>query len=229
MIDLFIDESGSMTCEFAEYNPYFIISILKVDNKKVLKRAFRRFVSKHFEELKKSPKANKMFNNGKFIELKGSALTGKLKRDFIKYFSKFNDCFNLFLIKIDNSKIDKKFYTNTARAFNYAIKLALTYFINCGYIPKGQKMFLQIDERNQSTDSRSSLEDYLNTELHLASDLTNEIKVSYFDSSNNILIQMSDIFANLEFSRLQTGSYVEEFNLLEETGILKKEFVFPKN
>lgn len=45
--------------------------------------------------------------------------------------------------------------------------------------------------------------------------------VKYFDSANNDLIQLVDVFSNLYYSHLQTGAYEEEFNKLEKAGILK--------
>lgn len=52
--------------------------------------------------------------------------------------------------------------------------------------------------------------------------------VSYFDSANNSLIQIADVFANFYYSHLQTGAYTEEFQRLKENGILKFIFEFPK-
>ena len=52
--------------------------------------------------------------------------------------------------------------------------------------------------------------------------------VAYFDSSNNALIQIADVFANLYYSHLQTGAYTEKFQKLKDAGILKFVFEFPK-
>ena len=87
---------------------------------------------------------------------------------------------------------------------------------------------LQIDERNVKTDARRSLEDYLSIELCLKQNLYKKIQVSYFDSCDNSLVQLSDFFANLYFSYL-VGSqkYRKVIQNLKETKILRDDFVFP--
>lgn len=55
-----------------------------------------------------------------------------------------------------------------------------------------------------------------------------KFEVKYFDSSDNKLIQVADVFANLFYSHLQTGAYEEEFSKLEKEGMLKFIFEFPK-
>lgn len=72
------------------------------------------------------------------------------------------------------------------------------------------------------------LENYLNTELSMNGTTTGKFDVSYFDSSNNSLIQIADVFANLYFSHLQTGAYEDEIQKLKDSGILKFIFEFPK-
>ncbi|MCR5307677.1 MAG: hypothetical protein K6E24_01600, partial [bacterium] len=72
------------------------------------------------------------------------------------------------------------------------------------------------------------LENYLNTELAMNNTTTGKFQVEYFDSSNNTLIQVADVFANLYYSHLQTNGYEEELKELEEQNILKMIFEFPK-
>jgi hypothetical protein len=55
-----------------------------------------------------------------------------------------------------------------------------------------------------------------------------KFSVTYYDSSDNNLIQIADIFANLYYSHLQTGGYADEIKKLENAGILKFVFEFPK-
>lgn len=40
--------------------------------------------------------------------------------------------------------------------------------------------------------------------------INGKFDVTYFDSSNNSLIQIADVFANLLYSHLQTGGYDDE-------------------
>ncbi|MBQ1959848.1 MAG: hypothetical protein II354_05400, partial [Firmicutes bacterium] len=76
-------------------------------------------------------------------------------------------------------------------------------------------------------ETKHFLENYLNTELLLAGIIEDECKVSYFDSANNIIIQIADVFANLMFSQLKTGAYTEEFEKMKDDGYIKNIFNFP--
>lgn len=51
----YIDESGSMTKKDINYykNKYFVICLIMPKNKDRLRRAFKRFISSNFDELKK--------------------------------------------------------------------------------------------------------------------------------------------------------------------------------
>ena len=57
--------------------------------------------------------------------------------------------------------------------------------------------------------------------------ITGKFKVEYFDSTNNSLIQIADVFANIYYSHLQTEAYNEEIKSLKDKGILKFTFIFP--
>lgn len=226
MEKLFIDESGSMTVQHSDKNPYFVISIVRVKNPKQLKKVFSRFVSKYLNDLRECDRGKAMFNGDAFKELKGSALTPELKRSFINYFCR-NDYFEVFYIVADNRRILPRLYKSTARAFNYLLKLALEYFIKCGYITS-DKLDIQIDERNEKTFSRHFLLEYINTELFNTGVINDECCVQYFDSANNKLIQMADVLANIYYSYLITGNYENEIQKMKREGYLKFVFEFPK-
>lgn len=51
--------------------------------------------------------------------------------------------------------------------------------------------------------------------------------VTYFDSANNKIVQIADVFANLYYSRLLTGGYADEIDTMKTNGCLKKVFKFP--
>ena len=225
MVNLYLDESGSMTCDYSKTHPYFVVSILYAKNITKLKRLYKRFVSKNLNRLKIAD-SGKMFRGEDFHELKGSEFTPSLKKDFINFFSK-DDSFQLFYIEIDNEKVESKYYKNTARAFNYIVVLALKYFIKHGFLPKGEQYQIQIDERNQRADARKSLEDYLYSELYLADATAEGVDVTYFDSANNIIIQRADVFANIYYSELRTGNYSDSLNLMKNNRILTHVFKFP--
>lgn len=222
---LYIDESGTMTVSHNKTHPYFIISIVRAKNVDKLKRIYKRFVSSHKEELKKADQRGLMFNGLKFLELKGNCFTPKLKREFVNFFCK-NNYFELFYIVAENSRITSKFYENTARAFNYLIRLALEYYIQNGYL-SDDGLILQLDERNEKTETKHFLENYLQTELGLRDIVKNDCRVKYFDSANNCIIQIADVFSNLYFSELKTSAYTNEIEQMKENGYLKHIFEFP--
>ena len=69
---------------------------------------------------------------------------------------------------------------------------------------------------------------YLNTELVVGGSARGHFSVTYFDSADNRLIQVADIFANLLYSEEQTGQYGRELGMLRKAGMLKYIFDFPK-
>ena len=227
MEHLYIDESGSMTVSYCDVHPYFIIAVVRVKNVNKLKQVHSRFVSKHIEELRECNARRKgsMFRDGRFSELKGAFLSPELKRSFVDYLCR-NDLFEIFYIVADNSKVSPSLYENTARGFNYLLKLALGYWFKQGYLCD-DGLLIQIDERNEKTESKHFLETYLNTEFLTSGALKHETRVTYFDSSKNRLIQIADVFANLLYSDLKTGSYSKQFDYMKDNGYLRHIFRFP--
>ena len=188
---LYIDESGSMTTKYVKHFPYFVISVVRVFNREALKRKLKIFISKNYELLKDADKENKMFLNGKFVELKGVALTYDLKIKLSNYL--LNYCRGLFevnIILIKNKNIVPKTYDNTARAFNYFINLFMTNKLHKGdYLCDDYE--IQIDERNTKTNAQKSMEDYLSIDLTMKQELAKSISIKYYDSCRNNLIQTS--------------------------------------
>ena len=91
------------------------------------------------------------------------------------------------------------------------------------------ELFLQIDERNVKTDSKFSLEDYLNQELLLNDNLLDNVLVKYFDSSQNCFIQIADVFSNIMYSNLITkGAYKKELENLQQNKYILPPFIFPQ-
>lgn len=224
---LYIDESGTMTTSHSNDFPYFLIAVLRVFDSKSLKRKIKHFVSKHYEELKVSDTEGKMFKDGEFQELKGSSLTPFLKIALANYLMGCSNLFQIDIITIQNKKVKPETYENTARAFNYFLDLFITYKVRKGEYPCDEYL-LQIDERNVKNDARRSLEDYLSIELCLKQELIKKATVSYFDSCNNSLIQLSDFFSNLYYSYLmKPKNYGPLIKKLKTNGVLKNGFVFP--
>lgn len=224
-MNLYIDESGSIN---ATRNKNFIISVVIPTDTKKLSKVHKRFVSKYMDRLKELDENNKMFTeDGDFKELKGSCFDKEMKLNFLNYFCR-NDLLKIRYIILNNEKLDSRFTKNKARTFNYLMKLFLTNTINKKII-KSENIFLQIDERNVKTDSKFSLEDYLNQELVLHSNLVKDVKVEYFDSSNNRLIQIADVFSNIRYSDIVTGgAYKGIIMKLKSEKYILSDFKFPE-
>ncbi|MCT7728916.1 MAG: DUF3800 domain-containing protein, partial [Lactobacillus iners] len=148
-----------------------------------------------------------------------------MKQKFVKFFSKKKHL-EIYYIRIKNYKLSDNFCKNTARVFNYVIRLALQYLIQNNFLEQDD-IHLQLDERNEKTETIHFLENYLNTELSLGGTTKGKFTVNYFDSSNNKFIQIADVFSNLFYSQLHTGGYGDEIQLLKNNDILKFVFVFP--
>ncbi len=224
-MNLYIDESGSINTN--GIYP-FIIGIVMPTDAAALKRVYKRFISKYYNDLKKLDNSNKMFRkDGTFLELKGACFNKNMKLNFINYFCR-NNLFQVRYIVLDNKKIESKFVENKARTFNYLINLFLenSYHTN---LVKDKELFLQIDERNVKTNSKYSLEDYLNQSLYLEKNLINKAHVSYFDSSQNCIIQIADVFSNIKYSDYASnGGYKNVLKKLNKSHYILKDFSFPK-
>ena len=232
MQHLYVDESGSMTTDYSDSFPFFVICILKVKNIKLLKKRFKRFISKNMEELKSIDTGNKMFKDGSFCELKGSSLTPSFKKKAVTYFVNSSDIFEIHTIQIKNAGVKPVTYNNTARAFNFFIDLFLTYRFSSN-IFENDDYHIHIDERNVKTEAKQTLEDYLATEFVLKNENMTSVRVDYVNSCNNCLIQLSDLFSNIYYSYLikreNNQEYKDMVDELKNSNILKDDFVFPKH
>jgi hypothetical protein len=229
MINMYIDESGSINPFKTRLKRYFVVGIVIPKNKERLRRVYKLFIRKNFEELKEADKYHKMFDDkGNFIELKGSCFTEELKIKFVDFFCK-NDLFEIRYIVLDNNLIEPKFVKNKARTFNYLLKLFLINSKKKGYV-NDKEIYLHIDERNVKTDSKFSLEDYLNQELVLSAGIIENATVEYYDSCQNVFIQIADIFSNLLYSNMLTnGKYDNKIKEMKEKGYILPTFIFPQN
>lgn len=98
-MNIYIDESGSMTKEVNEWkNKFFVITLLLTDKPDMLKRAYKRFVSKHYTDLQSMDTSNKMFDQGSFKELKGYCFTPQMKRKFVYFFCQKKIIFACYLL-----------------------------------------------------------------------------------------------------------------------------------
>lgn len=139
-----------------------------------------------------------------------------------------NNLLKVGYIILDNSKLQEKFISNKARTFNYLLKLYLINSLQQKYLIT-RTLFLHIDERNVRTESRFSLEDYLGQELNLNLNLLDDVKVKYYDSADNQLIQIADVFSNIMYSNIVThGTYKQELQKLRNDKYIFPLFLFPK-
>ena len=210
-------------------NKCFVICIVRVINKKRLKRVFKRYISNNIKLLRSLDINHKMFyDNGNFKEIKGSCLTLEVKKRFLEYFCR-NNLFEVFYIVSNNRKVKEYFYDNTARSFNYLLKLCFEYYSRKNKILPCYN-YLYIDERNVRTETRSTLEEYLNTELVTASHAQLGFKVEYCQSEARELIQIADVFANIYYSNLITiNSFSDCLKKIRKDGYIAGEFMFPIN
>lgn len=226
-MNLYIDESGSINLN---NHKNFIISVIIPTDTETLKKVYKRFVSKNLERLRELDKNhNKMFReDGSFLELKGSCFDRDMKIDFLDYFCR-NNLFKVRYIVLDNDNLENRFTENKARTFNYLMKIFLTNTIHKKII-NDKNLYLHIDERNIKTDSKFSLEDYLNQELLLESNIIDNVIVQYYDSAQSKLIQIADVFANIKYSNyLTNNSYKSKIDELKAKGYILEDFNFPQN
>ena len=127
----------------------------------------------------------------------------------------------------DNKKVKNYFFNNTARAFNYLIKLSFEHFSKYNQIPATEN-YLIIDERNVRTETRATLEEYLNTELVTGNHIQEGFYVEYCQSETRELIQIADVFANIYYTNLITNKcFSNEIIKMKNENYLKGEFFFP--
>jgi len=236
IMNIYIDESGSIN-NHSNHERYFVIALINITDKKKVTKAYKRFVSGNTDRLKELDKdkfdndgnmlreGGKMFCGDTFKELKGAQFDREMKIKFAEHFIRYGGL-EVYYIQLDNAKLSDGICDDIATAFNYPLKLALEYFIKNGFIAK-EDIFLQLDERNEKTNKKYFLQQYLNTELRAKGITNGKFEVTYFDSSNNKFIQIADVFANLYYSELMTRKYSNVFAKIKSGKILKFIFKFP--
>ena len=225
--NIYIDESGSMCYSpINKRNNFFFICLVKINNPELVKRRFKRFISQNIKELERIDYEKRMFINGKFKELKGSSLNKELKEKFVKYIC-IEKCIEVYLIKVDNHAATENFFSNTARAFNYLLKLGLKKYAENDLLEE-RIVNLHLDNRNVRTNTVSLLEEYLNTELVTGEHLYESITAQYYQSENCRFVQIADVFANIHFSSQFNPFYKKLLTDLEKDHYIIDNFTFPK-
>lgn len=225
----FVDESGSMTKRGLKYinNQYFIICMILTNDELKLKRVFKRFISSNMKLIRNSDKHHIMFyKDGRFKELKGASLNIDLKRKFINYFCQ-NNLFSIYYICLSNNRAEDYFYSSTARAFNYLIRLSIEHNTINKNINKDVNYFY-IDERNVATNTIATLGEYLNIELVTGKHIQNRFIVEYCKSESKLLVQLADVFSNIYYSYIVKGNILDkDIDSMRKNKYIKNEFYFP--
>lgn len=226
-LNVYIDESGSITKTKVSQNQYFVIAILFTRNPQKIKRQFRKGIS---ALIKKNPKYKKILEEKG--EIKGSEVSEHRKKEiYRRIIRNCADEFELGIIVLDNRYTLDSFIQNHARTFNYILQL---YFENVyrkqsRYAGGTDVMSIVIDEQNIATDTRYTLNEYLEQHFTVYRPLCDHFDVRYVDSKNHLLIQLIDFVANTFYRNLEKHDEisVQTVNMLREHVCGKDIFVFP--
>ena len=224
---LYIDESGSLTSEFAFIHQNFVMCVVRVKDIKNLRKLLKRFIYENYQEIKSADDNNKIFEHGDFIEIKGSSLTANLKKKLARFLCNGN-ILEIYYIHVLNEEVKQYFYDDPSLIYNYVLYLLLERNLANKNLPYDDYL-IDVDDRNLKHVSINSLEDYLNIELKLKKRMVRSINVAYYDSKDNLMVQVSDFFSNLYFSYLKNESlYVDLMNKLKEENYIKDIYYYPE-
>ncbi len=208
---VYVDESGSITKTNISNNRYFVIAMIFTDDPIAIRRLFKKKIS---QMMKRNDKYRELIQQNK--EIKGSDISETIKNDIYKYILLHgSDKIELGLVVLDNEYTTEKFIQNHARSFNYMIQ---TYLDSCfrkyskfmkGY---GRINFI-IDEQNIATGAEYELCGYLNQQLTLKNPICDLFEVSYLDSKNEKLIQLSDFVANTFYRNIEKKNQESKENV----------------
>ena len=129
-------------------------------------------------------------------------------------------------ILVDNRDLNEDFLDNPSQTFNYVMCLNFKELFSKNLLPH-EECFLNLDERNEKARNVYFLENYLNTELPLEGYTDEHFHVQYFDSKDNVGVQIAD-FSNILYSCLMDDKIDYTLELMKEKGILKNIFRFPQ-
>jgi hypothetical protein len=223
---LYIDESGSLTSEFAFIHPNFVMCVVRVKDITNLRKLLKRFIYENYQEIKEIDENNKIFNHGNFVEIKGSSLNSKLKKRLASFLCNGN-ILEIYYIHVFNEEVKQHFYDDPTLIYNYVLYLMLNKNLENKNLPYDDYL-IDVDDRNLKHISVNSLEDYLNIELKLKKRLIRSINIEYYDSKDNLMVQVSDFFSNLYFSYLKNHDlYNDLITNLKEKGYIKDIFYYP--
>ena len=187
----FYDESGSITLSNYENNRFFVIAGVSSSNENKTIRIFRKAKVKYLRDNK-----NLKFDIKK--EIKGSEMDLDFKEFIFNELMEKTDIKFNFII-FDNKNAVYNLRSQPSLCYNYLMYIQTNkLFFKC------DTLRLNLDNRNTAIESLKSLEDYLKLKYMFETQKVKNVKVKYYDSKDNELIQIADIFANFIF-RLSKG------------------------
>ena len=205
----YFDESGSITLSDYKKNRFFVIASLTTNNPEKVKRVFRK------------SKVNYLKYNDVGLdiksEIKGSEMSFEFKEYIFKQLISKTDIQFNFLV-FDNMNATENLRNKPTITFNY-----LMYLKTAKLITSHEKLFLDLDNRNNGVKNLKSLEEYLQTKHCIETDSVTDVSVNYFDSSKNTLIQIADVFANFIFRMMKCKSNHRDYSLYSDLLDLIKE------
>jgi len=214
---IYIDESGAITRNYNQRNQRYFV-IVKVITKDC-KKLHTCFKDARFNAIVDKPTLVKKLEVTN--EIKGSSISearkSKVYADLLAFHERSKDTFEVGISVIDNTKMASSFFENKARSFNYCLSTFVKRFKEISPLGnRADQLSLLIDDRNVSPKSKSSLQDYLNMQFRMIGDerlFKKEIKVSYYDSQHESLIQLADFIANTVSRALNGDSNEAKCNL----------------
>lgn len=230
---IYIDESGVIPKPHVKVgsNNCFVLSVIITTQKDKLNRKFKAGMNNF---IKKHPEYKDEFNKNK--EIKGSNIKEKDKPIiFEKICNHCSDYTEIGIIQLHNNLADDKFREVPARAFNYLVwKFLIRYYFKHSRIitkPVDSVWFF-IDERNVAPKAIHDLTGYLEMKnFELPQPLFKNVSVKYVDSSQNHLVQFSDMVANSYFRWLRfnkKGSVPISIQILDSMLVNSKIFEYPE-
>lgn len=187
---LYVDESGVITLSRKKFKRYFVLCFVQCENFNKVIREFRKAKKEYIDSY---PDCGLSIKD----EIKGSEMTYKMKEMIFNRLRERTDIVFHFKV-VDNHHLYHKLRSSPSITFNYLIYLSIKEI--CSNIEKvEEKLFMLIDERNQSVGSLNSLQEYLQIEFVIKEQYFNEVKVEYKDSKTKDMIQIADIFSNTVF------------------------------
>ena len=227
-INVYIDESGSITKKDIEHHKYFVIAILFTRNSQRVKRYFKKGIA----SLTQNAKYREYLKSKG--EIKGSEVTETKKLEiYDRIIRNCKDDFEIGIIVLDNNYTTDTFIKNHARTFNYILQVFFdVLFRNSSkYANTILNMHMVIDEQNIATDADYTLDGYLNQQLNIVNPICNHFDVTYVDSKYHPLIQLIDFVSNTFYRNLEKHdkTSIQNVKLLQDCLCGKRIFDFSTN